>query len=173
MTCYKINYVLWRSQCCKYYFLPQGYQRSQNWEWIIWQNIHLFKHFLFPTRRRFVKRAKIRTPIWNFTIFLDDDKLCVRDFYLERRNIWRFGESQFLVSHINCCLRQQSLGISSCNGRYTYRSVWSTLNSVSINIIVIDWSNWGLFNRNNLTRPLVPGLNISKILQKKYPGIWF
>ena len=63
------------------------------------EDIHLFTYLQFPT----CQRGKKPHPNLKFYNFPGDNKLCVckpTDFYLERRNVWGVGESQFLVSHI-------------------------------------------------------------------------
>ena len=115
MTCYQTNYLHWRSRCCYHCCLPQAYQRSQIWEWIIWQNIHLFTYLLFLIWQT-CRRDKKPHPNLKFYNFPGDSKLCVCktiDSYLERCNVWGLRKDNFLsaiLNHINRCLRQQSLG---------------------------------------------------------------
>ena len=116
MTCYQTNYLHWRSQCCYHCCLPQGYQRSQIWEWIIWQNIHLFTHLLFPIWQRLVGGAKSHTPIWSFTISqATASSVYVRQLIPILKGVMFGGLrkanfSSAILNHINRCLCQQSLG---------------------------------------------------------------
>ena len=69
---------------------------------------YLTKHssvhtFAIPHSKKTCRRGKEPHPNLKFYNFPGDSKLCVCkaiDSYLERRNIWGFGESQFLVGHI-------------------------------------------------------------------------
>ena len=108
MTCYHANYLHWRSQCCYHCCLPQRYQRSQIWGWVIWENINLFAHLLFPISQRLDvgggcrrgRKPQLNLKFYNFS---GDSKLCVCKeihSYFETHNVWGIGESQFLVSHI-------------------------------------------------------------------------
>ena len=78
----KLLYLHWRSQCCYHCCLPQGYQRSQIWEWIIWQNINLFNKYVIDHLTKTCQRG--RKPHLNLKFYKSpgDSKL------------------SFLVSHI-------------------------------------------------------------------------
>ena len=116
MTCYQTNYLHWRSQCCYHCCLPQGYKRSQIWEWIIWQKIHLFTHLLFPIWRRLLGRAKSHTPIWSFTISqVTANSVYARQLISILKGVmfWGLGKANFfsaILNHISRYLRKQFLG---------------------------------------------------------------
>ena len=169
MTCYQRNYLHWAYQCCYHCCLPQRYQRSQIWEWIIWQNIHVFTHLLFPIWRRLVRGAESHTSIWSFTI----SQVTANSVYgrqlipiLKSVMFGGLGKADFSsakLNHISRCLRQQALLNTEVSKAHSTRSASSSKAEVTgISLTdIIKQGHWSQI------------FNLSKILKKKYQGIWF